>query len=93
MNVRRDEGTRIALAYVRQHSVVDSRYLDAVRRAGGVPVPLWADDRKWRAKMADAAGLVLTGGGDIDPLLYGRHDLAATGLEVDKARDEREMAA
>ena len=75
------------------HHVVDSAYIKAVRKAGGVPVllPLVEDD--------DAAGLIervdgvlLTGGDDVDPSRYGE----PTGPNVfrtDNTRDGWDMAA
>lgn len=49
-------------------------YLDAVWRAGGLPLvlPLCPDEQSAREAMAPCAGLVITGGGfDLDPALYG----------------------
>lgn len=68
-------------------------YLDAVRRHGGIAVAV--DARTSRADV-DAAfatmdGLLLSGGGDLDPARYGQSNLGSRGLEPD--RDELEAVA
>ena len=80
---------RIALAYVRQDSPADARYVEAIEAAGGTPVPLWADDARWEQHFAEVGGLLLTGGGDIAPQLYGGD--AGNSRGVDLRRDEREV--
>jgi gamma-glutamyl-gamma-aminobutyrate hydrolase PuuD len=68
-------------------------YVDAVSRAGGDPVivpPVLLDDESASARLSRFDGLLLTGGGDIDPALYGQ----ATRPEVahvNPARDEFEI--
>ena len=68
-------------------------YLDAIRDHGGDPVlvnsvtPAEERDRL----LAQMAGLLLTGGPDVDPALYGEEPAGATGL--DPARDQLEIAA
>ena len=71
---------------------VNRSYIDAVMAAGGLPVLLPIGQR---ADAADAVaavdGLLLCGGGDVDPGMYG----AAAGPEVygvDQARDRWELA-
>ncbi|MGQ9732008.1 MAG: gamma-glutamyl-gamma-aminobutyrate hydrolase family protein [Candidatus Zipacnadales bacterium] len=63
-------------------------YSDAIRRAGGVPllVPLTDDGKCVRAAIAVAAGLLITGGVDIDPKVYGESRLPQCG-EIDCLRD------
>lgn len=46
-------------------------YLESVRRSGGEPFELDAARDKASAVVARASGLMLTGGGDVDPGLYG----------------------
>jgi putative glutamine amidotransferase len=43
------------------------------------------------AEVGQCAGLVLSGGGDVDPLLYHRPDAVLIAREVDKKRDAFEM--
>jgi len=69
------------------------RYLEAVRRHGGEPVPVDSTTAKEVVSHALATmdGLLLTGGGDIDPGRYGQANEQST--EIDVARDELEEAA
>jgi putative glutamine amidotransferase len=66
-------------------------YVDAVRRAGGEPVlvPPGVDDPAGLLDRLD--GLLLAGGGDIDPTRYGgsAHE---TVYSIDPVRDEGELA-
>jgi putative glutamine amidotransferase len=68
-------------------------YADAIRRHGGDPVlvnaaaPIAERDRL----LAEMAGLLLTGGPDVDPALYGEEPAGAA--DVDPARDRLELAA
>ena len=68
-------------------------YLDAVRRHGGDPVPV--DTRTAPEAVARALesmdGLLLTGGGDIDPARYGKANEGSR--DVDVARDALEARA
>jgi putative glutamine amidotransferase len=68
-------------------------YLDAVRRAGGEPVAL---DPRSTAAERDAVlgrmdGLLLPGGADLDPSLYG--EAPHPSVSVEGARDDLELTA
>lgn len=63
-------------------------YGEAVSRAGGLPATFSGGDPKILAKRC--AGLVLTGGGDVDPARYGAARLPTD--EVDAGRDAEELA-
>jgi len=60
-------------------------YMDAIRRASGAPFAIQRLE-----ELADADGLVLTGGGDVDPACYRQEPRPCLG-SVDKARDELEL--
>lgn len=65
------------------------RYLDAVSAAGGEPLVI-APETHTAAVIGELAGLLLSGGGDIDPHAYG---VALEGSEeIDPARDALELA-
>jgi putative glutamine amidotransferase len=68
-----------------------AEYLDAVRRAGGVPVLIAPGETRWEAALESMDAVILTGGGDIDPIRYAgrRHD---TNYGIDSERDVLELA-
>jgi putative glutamine amidotransferase len=68
-------------------------YLRAVVRAGGDPAPLdtATPTAEREAALASMDGLLLSGGADLDPALYGETVGGAT--TVDPERDELDMAA
>lgn len=65
-------------------------YVDAVRRVGGLPALIPPGEQSPDAWLDIVCGLVLTGGGDIDPSLYGGRSHPMTYM-VDAERDEWEM--
>jgi putative glutamine amidotransferase len=68
-------------------------YLDAVRRAGGDPIALdpTADADERTAAFATMDGLLLPGGADLDPALYGEQPHPAVATEG--VRDDLELEA
>lgn len=68
-----------------------AEYVDAVRRAGGIPLLLPPGEEYAERWVEKVHAIVLAGGGDIDPELYGgkRHK---TVYMVDAERDRTELA-
>lgn len=67
-------------------------YVDAVVRAGGVPVVLPPLPFEMAATVLDQMrGLLLSGGGDLDPAYFGEEPLSGTG-KVSPRRDVFELA-
>jgi putative glutamine amidotransferase len=68
-------------------------YVSAVERHGGDPVVVDSTmpEADRAALLGEMAGLLLTGGADIDPALYG--EAAAGSEDVDAERDHLELAA
>lgn len=68
-------------------------YLAAVRRAGGEPIPVdpTSTPAQRRAAFAAMDGLLLPGGADLDPQLYGEEPHPSVHVEAD--RDELEQEA
>jgi putative glutamine amidotransferase len=66
-------------------------YLESVRRAGGEPVEVVVGGEAPEQILSRVDGLMLTGGGDVDPKLYGEapHD---TFQAAETGRDEFEIA-
>ena len=68
-----------------------AEYVDAVRRAGGIPVLLPPGESRWEDLLQRLDAVVLTGGGDLSPEAYGGHD-HPTLYMVDDERDASELA-
>ena len=78
----RDENQKFALPI---------QYVDAVRRAGGLPVLLPPGEPNWRQLLVRLDGLLLTGGGDIDPSVYGGSSHPALYM-LDPERDQSDLS-
>jgi putative glutamine amidotransferase len=65
-------------------------YIDAVRRAGGVPFLVPPGETNWSPLLAIIDGWILTGGGDMDPGAYGGEG-HETMYMVDSERDSSEF--
>jgi putative glutamine amidotransferase len=65
-------------------------YVDSVTRAGGVPVVLPVVTSEVGALLDVVDGLVITGGGDVQPSRYGAQPVPET-KNVDPARDEFDL--
>lgn len=71
---------------------INQDYMDAVIRAGGTPVllPLLSDQKRLTALLSQLDGLLLSGGEDVSPALYGEEKEAFCG-DTDDLRDETEF--
>ncbi|MFN8441524.1 MAG: gamma-glutamyl-gamma-aminobutyrate hydrolase family protein [Caldilineaceae bacterium] len=68
-----------------------AEYVDAVRRAGGIPVLIPPGEAQTAELMTRLDGLILSGGPDVDPELYdGMQHKMIYGIDPD--RDETEIA-
>ncbi len=86
--------TSITVGKFPERAYVNSAYLSAIQRAGGVPVvlPPQLSETSLTRLMRELRGLLLTGGGDIDPSLFGAV-AHPTVYEVAPARDTLESSA
>jgi putative glutamine amidotransferase len=84
--------TSITVGVAPERTYVNSTYLRAVQAAGGVPVllPPTLDREARRLVLADLDGLLLTGGGDVEPGRFGEAP-HPTVSDVAPARDELEI--
>ena len=72
---------------------VNQDYLNAIIRAGAAPVllPMTDDESVQAALVARLDGLLLSGGPDVDPVLYGEEKLPCCG-EILAVRDAMELS-
>lgn len=77
---------KVAVTYIREDKL--RSYAEAVRRAGLEPVPISPAEPR---TLKGLAGLVLTGGGDVDPALYDEPAEARTE-HVSRERDDLEIS-
>lgn len=75
---------------------INQNYLEAVRHAGGVPLilPVDASEEELSLLISRCDGMVLTGGADIDPRLYGEEILNdSVSLAPVRDRGEKRLCA
>jgi putative glutamine amidotransferase len=86
--------TSITVGAHPERAYVNSAYLHAVQQAGGVPVPLppQLSAASLERLGAELHGLLLTGGGDMDPARFGQAPLP-TRYDVAPSRDTLETSA
>ena len=68
-----------------------SDYMESVRRAGGEPIEVAAGGEAPAHILARVDGIMLTGGGDVDPMIYGETP-HATFAPAEADRDAFEIA-
>ena len=70
-----------------------STYLEAIAAAGGIPlmIPLGLSEADLVTIMSRLDGLLLPGGGDIDPRRYGGNTAIPTLYDINPVRDETEI--
>lgn len=86
--------TSITVDRVPERAYVNSAYLRAIEQAGGVPVPLppQLSPQGLTVIARELHGLLLTGGGDVDPARFGEAP-HPTLFDVAPARDALEISA
>lgn len=74
-----------------EHYSAPVQYVQAVRRAGGVPVLLAPDEQRWERWLDAVDAVVVSGGADVEPVHYkgGPHPDVT---EFDAGRDATELA-
>jgi len=77
------------IAVSRNARVAD--YVESIRRAGGEPIEVGGDGESAADIVARVGGVMLVGGGDVDPALYGETP-HATFQKAEEGRDRFEIA-
>jgi putative glutamine amidotransferase len=70
------------------HYVLPKEYVDAVKRAGGIPLLIPPVDNDWKTKWPLLDGIIITGGTDIAPQNY-KGDILNS--KIDAAAPERDV--
>lgn len=72
---------------------VNSSYIESIERAGGIPIclPYVTTQEEQSMLLAKLDGLLLIGGHDVNPLLYGQQPHEKLGMVISK-RDESDVA-
>ena len=73
-------------------SAVNNEYIEAILLSGGAPITIPISNQKEAIKsvLSVCDGLILSGGVDVDPILY-HEDIQIGCGEIDKDRDQFEM--
>lgn len=74
-------------AYDTKRFLIHEDYIHAIQRAGGIPILLMPEDQSFPDYVD---GILFSGGGDIDPLLFGEEPIAQNG-EISPLRDAYEL--
>lgn len=72
---------------------ISRTYVDAVRSAGGIPVVIPEGETDLPALFERIDGLLLSGGGDIDPARFGEGTVHEKTYGINEERDQFEIAA
>lgn len=84
--------SRVESTHYDDHYMIPADYVDAVRRAGGVPVLLPPGEPQWRAWLDVIDGIIVSGGSDVVPTEYGGNSEHPDLTVHDLPRDETELA-
>jgi putative glutamine amidotransferase len=82
-----------ASSYYDSFFYIPSLYIEAVRRAGGIPILIPPDSANEAESLLHRLdGLIITGGADINPKHYGGNTQHPSLTKIDPERDNSEMA-
>ncbi len=74
-----------------QYFAIPAQYVDAVRRAGGIPVLLPPGETEWKQLLDQLDALIVVGGTDIAPAYYGGQADHPHVQQADAERDTFEL--
>ena len=87
----RDESRHIKSIYYDSFYYIPTDYVDAVRRAGGVPILLPPGEVDWQRWLDVVDGVVVIGGADVSPSEYGGNSEHPNLTPLDPERDRSEI--
>lgn len=75
-----------------ERAYVNNNYIEAVENAGGVPLilPIISDKNAIKLQLGNIDGLIISGGYDVNPLIYGEEPAQKLGF-IYPARDEYDI--
>ncbi|MCA9916168.1 MAG: gamma-glutamyl-gamma-aminobutyrate hydrolase family protein [Anaerolineae bacterium] len=80
-----------ASTYYEHHYAVPKEYVDAITRAGGIPLLIPANKNDWQALWSVLDGIVVTGGTDVNPQFYNGETANPKVHADDAERDATEI--
>ena len=81
----------LSSSYYEKFYFLPKLYVDAIRRAGGVPVLVPHHEDAWDSVLAMADGVLVTGGADVHPSEYGGNIEHPNLTAIDRERDKSEL--
>ena len=84
--------SKLSTTHYDEHFLLPAQYVDAVRRAGGVPVLLPPGEPNWHDWLRVVDGVIISGGSDIHPSQYDGDSEHPNLTVIDHQRDETELA-
>jgi putative glutamine amidotransferase len=92
MDGKRSAPPRIGLTTTKPESDKFANYVKAVERAGGSAVPIVPGKADPKTALRGLDALILTGGGDVDPVVYGQaKEVEVKEEDIDRRRDALEI--
>jgi gamma-glutamyl-gamma-aminobutyrate hydrolase PuuD len=92
MTARDPSAPRIGLTTTKPESDKFANYVRAVESAGGVAVPIVPGRAEAKSALRDLDALILTGGGDVDPVVYGQsQEPEVKDEDIHRVRDALEI--
>ena len=82
----------LATVYHKYLFSIPAPYIDAIRRAGGIPFLLPPGEDNWDAVLSAVDGIVITGGADLSPTEYGGDSEHNSLTTIDQERDQSELS-
>ncbi len=82
----------LSTPWYKEHFSLPALYIDAVRRAGGIPLLIPPGEKNLEAILAKVDAVIVTGGADIHPSTYGGNPKHPQLTTFDTERDTLELA-
>lgn len=79
-------------SFYSEYYSIPADYVDAIRRAGGVPILLPPGEKNWQAWLEIVDGIIISGGSDLAPDHYNGDSSHPNLTGHDPERDETELA-